>query len=59
MASAHAEKGTTMVEFTMAWILLFIGFVKWEAAWFVASGVFAIAAQISRFHDYRERKDNG
>lgn len=45
-----------MVELIMAWILLFISFVKWEAEWFIASGVFAIATQIYNF--YQWRKDN-
>ena len=35
-----------MVECIMAWLLLFIGFATKETDWFIASGVFAVAAQI-------------
>jgi hypothetical protein len=35
-----------MVEFCMAWLLLLVGFVKWEADWFIASGVFAVACNL-------------
>lgn len=45
-----------MVECIMAWLLLFIGFAKQEADWFIASGVFAVASQI---YWLRERKTDG
>lgn len=40
-----------MVELILAWIFLFIGFARGDAEWFIASGVFAVAAQISRLVD--------
>jgi hypothetical protein len=36
-----------MVECVLAWTLLFAGIATREAGWFIASGVFAIALQIS------------
>ena len=40
-----------MVEAIMAWVLLFVGIATREAGWFVASGVFAIALQISMMRE--------
>ena len=40
-----------MVEGVMAWLLMFIGFAKMEADWFIASGVFAVALQIHRLRE--------
>ena len=37
-----------MVEALLAWIMLFMGIVKGDPLYFIASGVFAVAIQISR-----------
>lgn len=47
-----------MIEFVLAWIMVFVGFVKLEAEWFIASGIFAIASQIYDLRKHWE-KDNG
>lgn len=36
-----------MIETIMAWILLFVGITTGESAWFIASGVFACACNLS------------
>ena len=40
-----------MIESLMAWLLLIPCFFSDDASWYVAAGVFAIAAQISRLVD--------
>lgn len=40
-----------MVECIAAWILLLVGIISGNPQWYIASGVFAVAAQISRLAD--------
>ena len=40
-----------MVECIAAWILLLIGIISGNPQWDIASGVFAVATQISRLVD--------
>ena len=40
-----------MVEFIAAWILLLIGIISGNPQWYIASGLFAVATQISRLVD--------
>ena len=40
-----------MFECIVAWILLIIGTISGNPQWFMASGLFAIATQISRLVD--------
>lgn len=47
-----------MIECILAWIFLFVGIASQNPDYFIASGIFAAAAQISRFHDGGD-KTNG
>lgn len=40
-----------MVECIAAWILLLVGIISGNPQWFIASGVFAVATQISGLVD--------
>ena len=40
-----------MIEFVAAWFCLFMGIISGNLRWYIASGVFAVAMQISRLVD--------
>ena len=42
-----------MIECIAAWFCLFVGIGSGEPSWYIASGVFAVALQISRLVDKR------
>lgn len=45
-----------MIETLFAWFLLLFGICEGDPAWYIASGIFAIAAQISRVVDRMDKK---
>ncbi len=45
-----------MIECIAAWFCLFVGVISGNPLWYIASGVFAVALQISRLVDKKEGK---
>ena len=45
-----------MIEALFAWLLLIFGICSGDPAWYIGSGVFAIAAQICRVVDRMDRR---
>lgn len=45
-----------MIESIIAWVLLVVGIVTQEADWFIASGVFSVAANVAPT-SYRVRRN--
>ncbi|WP_166432587.1 hypothetical protein [Lacrimispora amygdalina] len=47
-----------MIEAILSWLFLVIGFVKWEPLLFIASAIFAVAAQLQKMNDTCKKKLN-
>ena len=52
----YEKGGEEMIETLFAWLLLIFGICSGDPAWYIGSGVFAIAAQISRVVDRIDRR---
>lgn len=50
--------GDNMTEAILCWLFLVIGFVKWEPLLFIASAIFAVAAQLHEMNHTNEKGSN-